>query len=178
MTWRSSNTAELYFDNVQVPEANLLGGRGAGYKQMLMTLDSGRLGIAALGLGGAQGAFEAALEYAGQRKTFGQPLSKHQAIAFKLADCAVEIEAARNLLYKACWLKDEGRPFKKEAAMAKLYCSEVMKRVTDHAVQIHGGYGLMEEYRVAKFYRDQRLLEIGEGSSEIQRIVISRELGC
>ena len=178
MTWRSSNTAELYFDNVQVPEANLLGGRGAGYKQMLMTLDSGRLGIAAMGLGGAQGAFEAALEYAGQRKTFGQPLSKHQAIAFKLADCAVEIEAARNLLYKACWLKDEGRPFKKEAAMAKLYCSEVMKRVTDHAVQIHGGYGLMEEYRVAKFYRDQRLLEIGEGSSEIQRIVISRELGC
>lgn len=178
MTWRSSNTAELYFDNVQVPEANLLGGRGAGYKQMLMTLDSGRLGIAAMGLGGAQGAFEAALEYAGQRKTFGQTLSKHQAIAFKLADCAVEIEAARNLLYKACWLKDEGRPFKKEAAMAKLYCSEVMKRVTDHAVQIHGGYGLMEEYRVAKFYRDQRLLEIGEGTSEIQRMVISRELGC
>lgn len=178
MTWRSSNTGELYFDNVTVPEGNLLGKRGDGFKQMLATLDSGRLGIAALGLGGAQGAFEAALRYSKERKTFGVTLSKHQAIAFKLADMAMEIEAARNLLYKACWLKDEGRPFKKEAAMAKLYCSEVMKRAADHAVQIHGGYGLMEEYPVAKFYRDQRLLEIGEGTSEIQRIVISRELGC
>ncbi|MDO8462079.1 MAG: acyl-CoA dehydrogenase family protein [Deltaproteobacteria bacterium] len=178
MTWRSTNTAELYFQDVAVPEENLLGKRGEGFRQMLQTLDSGRLGIAAMGLGGAEGAFEAALKYAQERKTFGVSLSKHQTIAFKLADMAVEIEAARNLLYKACWLKDEGKPFTKEAAMAKLYCSEMMGRVVDQAVQIFGGYGLMEEYPVAKFYRDQRLLEIGEGTSEVQRIVISRQLGC
>ncbi|HEX5037606.1 MAG TPA: acyl-CoA dehydrogenase family protein [bacterium] len=178
MTWRSSNTAELYFDNVTVPEANLLGPKGGGYRQMLATLDGGRLAIAAMGLGGAQGAYEAALKYANERKTFGVTLNKHQAIAFKLADMAMEIDLARNYLYKACWLKDQGRPFKKEAAIAKLYCSEMMGRVADQAVQIHGGYGLMEEYPVAKFYRDQRLLEIGEGSSEVQRIVISREIGC
>jgi short-chain 2-methylacyl-CoA dehydrogenase len=178
MTWRSSNTGELYFDNVTVPERNLLGPKGGGYRQMLATLDGGRLAIAAMGLGGAQGAYEAALAYSHERKTFGQPLCKHQAIAFKLADMAMEIDLARNYLYKACWLKDQGRPFKKEAAIAKLYCSEMMGRVADQAVQIHGGYGLMEEYPVAKFYRDQRLLEIGEGSSEVQRIVISREIGC
>ena len=177
MTWRSSNTGELYFDHVTVPESNLLGKRGEGFKQMLATLDSGRLGIAAMGLGGAQGAFEAALEYSKQRKAFGQPISKFQVNAFKLADCAMEIEAARNLLYKACWLKDQKRPFGKEAAMAKLYCSEVFHRVANHCVQLHGGYGLMEEYPAAKFYRDQKLLEIGEGTSEIQRIVISRHLG-
>jgi alkylation response protein AidB-like acyl-CoA dehydrogenase len=178
MTWRSSNTAELYFEDVKVPEANLLGPKGGGYRQMLATLDGGRLAIAAMGLGGAQGAYEAALRYSHERKTFGQPLCKHQTIAFKLADMAMEIDLARNYLYKACWLKDQGRPFKKEAAIAKLYCSEMMGRVADQAVQIHGGYGLMEEYPVAKFYRDQRLLEIGEGSSEVQRIVISREIGC
>lgn len=178
MTWRSSNTGELYFEDVKVPEANLLGPQGGGYRQMLATLDGGRLAIAAMGLGGAQGAYEAALKYAHERKTFGQPLGKHQAIAFKLADMAMEIDLARTYLYKACWLKDQGRPFKKEAAIAKLYCSEMMGRVADQAVQIHGGYGLMEEYPVAKFYRDQRLLEIGEGSSEVQRIVISREIGC
>ncbi len=178
MTWRSSNTAELYFDNVTVPEENLLGGRGAGFKQMMQTLDSGRLGIAAMGLGGAQGAFEAALSYSQERKAFGQAISKFQVNAFKLADCAMEIEAARNLLYKACWLKDQGRPFGKEAAMAKLYTSEVFHRVANHCVQLHGGYGLMEEYPAAKFYRDQKLLEIGEGTSEIQRTVISRYLGC
>ncbi|MBI2338793.1 MAG: acyl-CoA dehydrogenase family protein [Deltaproteobacteria bacterium] len=178
MTWRSSNTGELYFDNVTVPESNLLGKKGGGFQQMLATLDSGRLGIAAMGLGGSQGAFEAALEYSKQRKAFGQPISKFQVNAFKLADCAMEIEAARNLLYKACWLKDQGRPFGKEAAMAKLYCSEVFYRVANHCVQLHGGYGLMEEYPAAKFYRDQKLLEIGEGTSEIQRIVISRYLGC
>ncbi|MBI4411091.1 MAG: acyl-CoA dehydrogenase family protein [Deltaproteobacteria bacterium] len=177
MTWRSSNTGELYFDNVTVPESNLLGKRGGGFQQMLATLDSGRLGIGAMGLGGAQGAFEAALEYSKQRKAFGQPISKFQVNAFKLADCAMEIEAARNLLYKACWLKDQERPFGKEAAMAKLYCSEVFHRVANHSVQLHGGYGLMEEYPAAKFYRDQKLLEIGEGTSEIQRIVISRYLG-
>ncbi len=178
MTWRSSNTGELYFDNVTVPEENLLGSKGGGYRQMLATLDGGRLAIAAMGLGGAQGAYEAALKYAGERKTFGVPLSKHQVISFKLADMAMEIDLARLYLYKACWLKDQGRPFKKEAAIAKLYTSEMMGRVADAAVQIHGGYGLMEEYPVAKFYRDQRLLEIGEGSSEVQRIVIAREIGA
>jgi short-chain 2-methylacyl-CoA dehydrogenase len=176
LTWRSSNTGELFFEDCTVPEENLLGKRGGGFQQMLKTLDSGRLGIAAMGLGGAQGAYEAALKYAHVRKTFGKPIIEHQAIAFKLADCAMEIEAARNLLYKACWLKDQGRSFSKEAAMAKLYCSEVMGRVANHAVQIHGGYGLMEEYPVAKFYRDQKLLEIGEGTSEVQRIVISRHI--
>jgi len=178
MTWRSSNTAEVYFDDCHVPESNLLGQPGEGFKQMMKTLDAGRLSIAAMGLGGAQGAYELALRYAKERKTFGKPLSDHQSIAFRLADCALEIETARLLLYKACWLKDQEQPFSKEAAMAKLYCSEVMHRVVDRAVQIHGGYGLMEEYRVAKFYRDQRLLEIGEGTSEVQRIVISRHLGC
>ncbi len=178
MTWRSSNTGELYFENVQVPGENVLGKRGDGYRQMLATLDGGRLAIAAMGVGGAQGAFEAALKYSKERKAFGVPISQHQAIAFKLADMAMEIELARTFLYKACWLKDQGRPFKMEAAMAKLYASEMMGRVVDSAVQIHGGYGLMEEYPVAKFYRDQRLLEIGEGTSEVQRIVISRQLGC
>ena len=129
-------------------------------------------------LGGAEGAFEAALKYADERKTFGKPIKKHQAIAFKLADMATQIEAGRHLLYKGCWLKDQGKPFGKEAAMAKLFCSEMMGMVVDQAVQIHGGYGLMEEYPVARFYRDHKLLEIGEGSSEVQRIVISRHLGC
>ncbi len=178
MVWRSSNTAELYFEEVKVPEGNLLGKRGEGFKMMLQTLDHGRLGIAAMGLGGAQGAFEAALKYSQERKAFGKRLCDFQVNAFKLADCAMEIEAARTLLYKAAWLKDQGRPFAKEAAMSKLYTSEVMHRVANHAVQLHGGYGLMEEYPVAKFYRDQKLLEIGEGTSEVQRIVISRALGC
>lgn len=178
MVWRASNTAELYFDNVEVPEENLLGKRGDGFKQMLATLDAGRLGIAAMGLGGAQGAFEAALKYAKERRAFGKPIANFQANAFKLADCATEIEAARNLLYKACWLKDEKKDFRTLAAQAKLYCSEAMYRVVNHAVQIHGGYGLMEEYPVAKFYRDQKLLEIGEGTSEVQRLIISRALGC
>ncbi len=178
MVWRSSNTAELYFEDVRVPEGNLLGKRGDGFKMMLQTLDHGRLGIAAMGLGGAQGAFEAALKYSQERKAFGKRLCDFQVNAFKLADCALEIEAARNMLYKAAWLKDQGRPFAKEAAMSKLYTSEVMHRVANHAVQLHGGYGLMEEYPVAKFYRDQKLLEIGEGTSEVQRIVISRALGC
>ena len=177
MTWRSSNTAELYFDDVEVPEENTLGQRGDGFKQMLKTLDSGRLAIAAMGVGGAQGAFEEALRYSQERVQFGQPIGHFQVNSFKLVDCAMEIEAARNLLYKACWLKDQDRPYTKEAAMAKVYASEVFGRVVNHAVQIHGGYGLMEEYPVAKFYRDQKLLEIGEGTSEIQRIVIARQLG-
>ncbi|MBF0118954.1 MAG: acyl-CoA dehydrogenase family protein [Desulfobacterales bacterium] len=178
MMWRASNTSELYFDDVRIPEENILGNQGDGFHQMLETLDGGRLSIGAMGLGGAQGAYELALKYAKERVQFGQPISKFQAIAFKLADCAIEIECARNVLYKACWLRDQKRPFGKEAAMGKLYCSEVMGRVVDHAVQIFGGYGLMKEYNVERFYRDQKLLEIGEGTSEVQRIVISRYIGC
>jgi alkylation response protein AidB-like acyl-CoA dehydrogenase len=178
MMWRASNTAELYFDDVRVPAANVLGSVGDGFHQMLQTLDGGRLSIAAMGLGGAQGAYEMALKYAKSREQFGQPVSKFQAVAFKLADCAMEIECGRNLLYKACWLRDKKRPFAKEAAMAKLYCSELMGRVANHAVQIHGGYGLMKEYHVERFYRDQKLLDIGEGTSEVQRLVISRYIGC
>ena len=178
LMWRAASTGELFFDDVRIPKENILGKPGDGFHQMLKTLDGGRLSIAAMGLGGAQGAYEAALTYAKNRHQFGQPISKFQAIAFKLADCAVEIECARNLLYKACWLKDKKRPFEKEAAMAKLYCAEVMGRVANHAVQIHGGYGLMKQYNVERFYRDQKLLDIGEGTSEIQRIVISRYIGC
>ena len=178
MMWRASNTAELYFDNVRVPAENILGQKGDGFHQMLKTLDGGRLSIGAMGLGGAQGAYEAALKYARQREQFNQPISKFQAVAFKLADSAMELECARNLMYKACWLRDRKRPFEKEAAMAKLYCSELMGRVANHAVQIHGGYGLMKEYDVERFYRDQKLLDIGEGTSEVQRIVISRYIGC
>lgn len=178
MMWRSSNTAELYFDDVRVPKANVLGKPGEGFHQMLATLDGGRLSIAAMGLGGAQGAFEAALKYSRERVQFGKPICKYQAVAFKLADSATEIECGRNLLYKACWLRDHNRPFQKVAAMAKVYCSELMGRVADHAVQIHGGYGLMKEYNVERFYRDQKLLDIGEGTSEVQRLVISRYIGC
>jgi len=176
MMWRASNTADMSFDNCTVPESNILGERGYGSKLMLKTLDGGRLSIAAMGLGCAQGAYELALTYSKEREQFGKPISKFQAIAFKLADMAMEIELARNILYKACWLKDSGQDYKTEAAMAKLYCSEVAKRVADESVQIHGGYGLMKEYDVERFYRDQRLLQIGEGTSEIQRMVISRAI--
>jgi len=178
MMWRASDTAELYFDDCHVPEENLLGKVGQGSKIMLSTLDNGRLSIAAMGLGLAQGAFELALQYAGERKQFGKPIIKFQVNAFKLADMATKIELARTLLYKACWLKDAGKPFAKEAAMSKLYCSEIAKQVADEAVQIHGGYGLMKDYEIERFYRDQRLLQIGEGTSEIQRLVISRYIGC
>jgi len=178
MMWRASDTAELFFDNVKVPKENILGKVGDGSHIMLHTLDGGRLSIGAMGLGLAQGAFEMALAYANERKQFGKPISKFQVNAFKLADMALKIELARNLLYKACWLKDEGKPYTKEAAMSKLYCSEIAKQVADEAVQIHGGYGLMKDYDIERFYRDQRLLQIGEGTSEIQRIVISRLIGC
>ena len=178
MMWRASDTAELFFDDVRVPKENILGKVGEGSHIMLHTLDGGRLSIGAMGLGLAQGAFEMALAYANERKQFGKPISKFQINAFKLADMALKIELARNLLYKACWLKDEGKPYSKEAAMSKLYCSEVAKQVADEAVQIHGGYGLMKDYDIERFYRDQRLLQIGEGTSEIQRLVISRLIGC
>jgi short-chain 2-methylacyl-CoA dehydrogenase len=177
MMWRASNTGELFFEDCRVPQENLLGQRGDGFRQMLSTLDGGRLSIGAMGLGGAQGAFEMALKYANTRVQFGRPIGSFQINAFKLADMALEIELARNLLYKACWLREEDRPFSKEAAMAKLYCSEIMGRCVDQAVQIHGGYGLMKEYKIERFYRDQKLLEIGEGTSEIQRIVIARNIG-
>lgn len=176
MMWRASNTSEIFFDNCRVPQENTLGERGMGSKIMLKTLDGGRLSIAAMGLGCAQGAYELALQYAKEREQFGRVIAKFQTIAFYLADMALQIELARNLLYKACWLKDTGQAYGKEAAMAKLYCSEIAKEVADKAVQIHGGYGLMKEYPIERFYRDQRLLQIGEGTSEIQRLVISRHI--
>ena len=177
MMWRASNTGELFFDDCIVPEENLLGRKGDGLHQMLSTLDGGRLSIAAMGLGGSQGAFDLALEYANSRIQFGRPISSFQINAFKLADMALEIEAARNFLYKACWLRESGRPITKEAAMAKLLCSEVMQRCVHHSVQLHGGYGLLKDRRVERLYRDQRILEIGEGTSEILRIVIARHIG-
>jgi len=178
MMWRASNTAELYFEDCRVPKENQLGPVGDGFYQMMQTLDGGRLSIGAMGLGGAQGCFDMALRYSNEREQFGRPISKFQANAFKLADMALEIECARLLLYKACWLRDNNEPFSKIAAMGKLYCSEVMSRCADHAVQLYGGYGLMKEYDVERFYRDQKLLEIGEGTSEVQRIVISRLIGA
>jgi len=178
MMWRASNTSELYFEDCRVPKENLLGQRGHGFYQMMETLDGGRLSIGAMGLGGAQGAYELALKYANERQQFGKPIASFQANAFKLADCAMCLECARLLMYKACWLRDNHKPFRKEAAMAKLFCSEVMHMTANHAVQLHGGYGLMKEYDVERFYRDQKLLEIGEGTSEVQRIVIARLIGA
>jgi short/branched chain acyl-CoA dehydrogenase len=177
MMWRASNTSELFFNDCRVPKENLLGAQGKGFYQMMQTLDGGRLSVAAMGLGGAQGCFEMAMKYSKKRKQFGQAISKFQVNAFKLADMALEIECARLLLYKACWLRNNNEPFAKESAMAKLYCSEVMGRCADKAVQLYGGYGLMKENDVERFYRDQKLLEIGEGTSEIQRTVISRLIG-
>ena len=178
MVWRASNTSELSFEDCRVPKENLLGKRGEGFHQMLKTLDGGRLSIAAMGLGGAQGCYDRTLQYAKERIQFNRPISQFQVNAFKLADMATEIELARLLLYKACWLKDNCKPFTREAAMAKLYCSEMMSRCANHAVQLHGGYGLMKEYEVERFYRDQKLLEIGEGTSEVMRIVIARLIGA
>jgi alkylation response protein AidB-like acyl-CoA dehydrogenase len=178
MMWRASNTGELYFDDVRVPAKNMLGERGQGFKQMMETLDNGRLSIGAMGLGLAQGALDLTLKYANERQTFGKPIAKHQAVAFKLAEMATRVEAARNLLYKACWLKQEHKPFQKEAAMAKLYCSEVAEFCAREGQQTFGGYGLMKEYPIERHYRDAALLRIGEGTSEIQRLVISRYIGC
>jgi short/branched chain acyl-CoA dehydrogenase len=178
LMWRGSNTAELFLNNCRVPDEAVLGKPGDGFKQMLATLDGGRLSIGAMGLGCAQGAYEAALKYAKERVQFGKPIGKQQAVGFKLADMALKIELARNLLYKACWLAENKRPYGKESAMAKLYCSEIAREVADEAVQVHGGYGLFKDYDVERFYRDQRLLQIGEGTSEVLRIVISRAIGC
>jgi short-chain 2-methylacyl-CoA dehydrogenase len=177
MGWRASDTRELSFRDCAVPEENLLGEHGRGYRQFLEVLDGGRISIAAMGLGLAQGAYELASAYARERQQFGQPIAKFQAIQFKLADMATEIEAGRNLVYKAAWLKDRDRPFGQAAAMAKLYTGELAHRVANQALQIHGGYGFMDEYAISRFYRDQKVLEIGEGTNEVQRLVIARHLG-
>jgi short-chain 2-methylacyl-CoA dehydrogenase len=177
MGWRSSDTRELVFNGCRVPYDHLLGPRGNGFRQFLEILDGGRIGVAALGLGAAQGAYEMALDYARRREQFGRPIGRFQAIQFKLADMATEIEAARNLVYKAAWLKDAERDFAQTAAMAKLYTGELSRRVCNEALQIHGGYGFMDEYPISRFYRDQKVLEIGEGTNEVQRLVIARGLG-
>jgi short-chain 2-methylacyl-CoA dehydrogenase len=177
MGWRASDTRELSFRDCAVPEENLLGPRGAGFKQFLEILDGGRISIAAMGLGLAEGAYDLAVAYAREREQFGRPIADFQAIQFKLADMATEIEAARGLVYRAAWLKDRQRPFAKEAAMAKLYTGELAHRVVNHALLIHGGYGFMDEYAISRLYRDQKVLEIGEGTNEVQRMVIARHLG-
>jgi short-chain 2-methylacyl-CoA dehydrogenase len=175
--WRASDTRELSFKDVRVPEANLLGERGQGFRQFLEILDGGRISVAAMGVGLAQGAYDLAFKYAQEREQFGKPIASFQAIQFQLADMAMEIEAGRNLVYKAAWLKDEGRPFAKEAAMAKLFTGELSHRVANQALQIHGGYGFMDESAISRLYRDQKILEIGEGTNEVQRMVIARHLG-
>jgi len=177
MGWNAADTRELSFRDCEVPEGNLLGERGAGYRQFLEILDGGRISIAAMGLGLAHGAYDLAATYARERQQFGQPISKFQAIQFKLADMATEIEAGRGLVYKAAWLKDQGRPFAQAAAMAKLYTGELAHRVANQSLQIHGGYGYMDEYAISRLYRDQKVLEIGEGTNEVQRLVIARHLG-
>jgi len=176
MGWRASDTRELIFEDAVVPKENLLGRPGYGFINFLKTLDGGRIGIAALSLGIAEGAYEEALRYAGARKQFGRPIGSFQGVNFQLADMAMEIEAGTHLLYHAAWLKQNGRPFKKEAAMAKLFCSELAMRATTKAVQIFGGYGYMTEYPVERMMRDAKVCEIGEGTSEIQRIVIARHI--
>jgi short/branched chain acyl-CoA dehydrogenase len=177
MGWNAADTRELSFRDCRIPEGNLLGERGAGYRQFLEILDGGRISIGAMGLGLAQGAYDLAASYARERQQFGQPISKFQAIQIKLADMATEIEAGRGLVYKAAWLKDQGRPFAQAAAMAKLYTGELAHRAANQALQIHGGYGYMEEYAISRLYRDQKVLEIGEGTNEVQRLVIARHLG-
>jgi short-chain 2-methylacyl-CoA dehydrogenase len=175
--WHASDTRELSFRDCAVPEGSLLGPRGQGFRQFLEILDGGRISVAAMAVGLAQGAYDLAERYAKERRQFGKAIAEFQAVQFKLADMATEIEAGRNLVHKAAWLKDEGRPFAKEAAMAKLYTGEVSHRVANWALQIHGGYGYMEEYAISRFYRDQKILEIGEGTNEVQRMVIARHLG-
>jgi butyryl-CoA dehydrogenase len=176
MGWRASDTRELVFENAKVPKENVLGKPGQGFVNFLKTLDAGRIGIAALSLGIAEGAYEEALKYAGERKQFGRPIGSFQGVSFQLADMAMEIEAGTHLLYHAAWLKQHGRPFKKEAAMAKLFCSELAMRATTKAVQIFGGYGYTTDYPVERMMRDAKVCEIGEGTSEIQRIVIARQI--
>jgi short/branched chain acyl-CoA dehydrogenase len=178
MGWNASDTRPLSFDGARVPEENLLGPRGMGFRQFLQTLDGGRIGVAAMSVGLAQGALDEAIAYAKERRAFGQPISKFQAIQGKLADMSTEIEAARMLTYHAAWLKDQGRNFTLTAAHAKLKSGRVAVRATEEAVQIHGGYGYIEEYPVCRFYRDAKILTIGEGTDEVQQMVIARALGA
>jgi short/branched chain acyl-CoA dehydrogenase len=177
MGWRASDTRELSFQSCAVPEGNLLGDRGQGFNQFLEVLDGGRISVAAMGVGLAQGAYDLARAYAKERRQFGRPIAEFQAVQFKLADMAVEIDAGRLLTYRAAWLKDRGRPFAQEAAIAKLFTGELSHRAVNHALQIHGGYGFMDEFAVSRLYRDQKILEIGEGTNEVQRMVIARHLG-
>jgi short/branched chain acyl-CoA dehydrogenase len=178
MGWNASDTRPLSFEGCRVPESNLLGRRGDGFKNFLNILDGGRIGVSAMGVGLAQGALDEALSYAKERRAFGQPISKFQAIQAKLADVSAEIEAARLLTYRAAVLKDRGQPFTMVAAQAKLKTGRLAVRATEEAVQIHGGYGYIEEYPVCRFYRDAKILTIGEGTDEVQQMVIARELGC
>jgi short-chain 2-methylacyl-CoA dehydrogenase len=178
MGWNASDTRPLSFSDCRVPEENLLGPRGAGFKQFLQVLDIGRIGVAAMGVGLAQGALDEALAYARERRAFGRPIARFQTIQAKLADLATEIEAARLLTYRAAWLKDRGRPFGLTAAQAKLKTGRLAVRATEEAVQIHGGYGYIEEYPVCRFYRDAKILTIGEGTDEVQQMVIARALGA
>jgi short-chain 2-methylacyl-CoA dehydrogenase len=175
--WRASDTRELSFKDCALPEENLLGPRGQGFRQFLEILDGGRISVAAMGVGLAQGAYDLAFAYAQERKQFGQPISRFQAVQFRLADMATEIEAGRALVYKAAWLKDQDRDFALAAAQAKLYTGELSNRAANWALQIHGGYGYMDEYAISRLYRDQKILEIGEGTNEVQRMVIARQLG-
>jgi alkylation response protein AidB-like acyl-CoA dehydrogenase len=178
MGWNASDTRPLSFDGARVPEENLLGPRGMGFKQFLQTLDGGRIGVAAMSVGLAQGALDEALAYAKERRAFGQPIAKFQSIQAKLADMSTEVEAARLLTYKAAFLKDQGRSFTLTAAHAKLKSGRVAVRACEEAVQIHGGYGFIEEYPVCRFYRDAKILTIGEGTDEVQQMVIARALGA
>jgi len=175
--WRASDTRELSFHDARVPEENLLGPRGEGFKQFLEILDGGRISVAAMGVGLAQGAYDLAYDYAKEREQFGKPIAKFQSVQTKLVDMATEIEAARQLVWKAAWEKDEGRDFRKSAAMAKLFSGELSHRAANWSLQIHGGYGFMDEYAISRLYRDQKILEIGEGTNEVQRMVIARHLG-
>jgi short-chain 2-methylacyl-CoA dehydrogenase len=175
--WRASDTRELSFKDAAVPEGNLLGPRGKGFQQFLEILDGGRISVAAMGVGLAQGAYDLARAYAQERQQFGRAIAKFQAVQFRLADMATEIEAGRNLVYKAAWLKDQGREFALAAAQAKLYTGELSNRAANSALQIHGGYGYMEESPISRLFRDQKILEIGEGTNEVQRMVIARHLG-
>lgn len=176
MGWRASDTRELLFDNVEVPAENLLGTEGLGFINFMRTLDAGRIGIAALSIGIAQGALEESLKYASVRKQFGKPIAEFQGLQFQLSDMATEIEAGRHLMYHAAWLSQNGHPYSKEAAMAKLFCSEVAMKATIKAIQVHGGYGYTKDYPVERYMRDAKICEIGEGTSEIQRLVIARHL--
>jgi short-chain 2-methylacyl-CoA dehydrogenase len=177
MGWRASDTRALSFTDCELPESNLLGERGRGFHQFLEVLDGGRISVAAMGVGLAQGAYDLAYAYANERQQFGKPIKAFQAVQFKLADMATEIEAGRALVYRAAWLKDQGKPFALAAAQAKLYTGELSNRAVDAALQIHGGYGYTDEFAISRLYRDQKILEIGEGTNEVQRMVIARLLG-